>query len=455
MNLRPRILASLFLAAVTGCANQDQVDAQNAVTAYHYGAYAEAQRLLIPIAKKTNEDFALNNCRLGSSSLAMYDLLQSQSAFLQAYEVLNSFGVNNGGRTAGAILVDEKIKIWRGEPFERAMANYYLGLTYYMQGDYNNARGAFENALFKLRDYQTDDANADPKADKYREVESTFALGQYLLARCYQRIGDDQLATANFQKLTKLRPELAPMADIDRNRVSNVLLVIDYGQGPHKATNGDGSIVGFLPTPREAGPIPEPFLSIDGRGIDTRGLDAPLVDLVSLAQDRRWQSIDTIRTIKSVVGTGLIAAGAYEGLSGNRPQNAEIGLGLIAAGLLLKASSQADTRVWEMLPRATFAIPLTLPPGTHDITVNFAGWISQTWHGLVVPATGEATYYFRVQQTPAAGAYTWPPATLTGWPTPAAPAPAPVVAPAPVAAPNQTPPPVPTPQPGFEPTTPP
>ena len=67
--------------------------------------------------------------------------------------MINSVGVNDGGRTLGAVLVDEKIHIWKGEPFERAMANFYLGLIYYMRGDYDNARGAFENALFKLRDY--------------------------------------------------------------------------------------------------------------------------------------------------------------------------------------------------------------------------------------------------------------------------------------------------------------
>ena len=30
------------------------------------------------------------------------------------------------------------------------------------------------------------------------------------------------------------------------------------------------------------------------------------IDTVAMAQDRRWQSIDTIRVTKDVVGTGLI-----------------------------------------------------------------------------------------------------------------------------------------------------
>src|SRR5277367_1064112 len=156
-----------------GCVSQDQYDSRQAVADYMDGNYPAAKQLLQPLSKKTNEDFVLNNVRLGSTDLAMYDLPGSQSAFLNAYEVLNSFGVNNGGRSLGAVLVDEKIKIWRGEPFERAMANFYLGLIYYMQHDYNNARAAFENALFKLKDY---DDKKDKSKDQFKEADSNFVI---------------------------------------------------------------------------------------------------------------------------------------------------------------------------------------------------------------------------------------------------------------------------------------
>ena len=49
-------------------------------------------------------------------------------------------------KQAAAVLA-EKLKVWKGEPFERAMVNFYLGLIYYIQQDYGNARAAFENAL--------------------------------------------------------------------------------------------------------------------------------------------------------------------------------------------------------------------------------------------------------------------------------------------------------------------
>ena len=412
----------------TGCVNQAQINAQQAVVDYGVADYTDARQLLQPLARDPNENFVLNNCRLGSTDLAMYDLDGGQQAFLQAYEVLNSYGVNNGGRTAGAVLVDEGIRIWRGEPFERAMANFYLGLTYYAQHDYNNARGAFENALFKLRDYgvgsKDTDPSGPPQADKYQDVDSTFALAQYMLARCYQRLGQDDLATTNFARLTKLRPDLTALADPQRNAAANVLLVIDFGDGPRKGTSPGGEFVGFVPAPWQAGPIPLPQLYVDGRYQDTNGINAPLVDLLDLAQDTRWQSIDTIRSVKSALGTGLLAGGAFTTLAAQNRTEGEVGLGLLAAGLLLKATSAPDLRVWDTLPRSTFAIPLSLPPGRHDLTVTFPtyGGQRQTWRGLDVPATGEATFYVRMHRDVAAD-QAWPPPTLTGWPEPGEPPP--------------------------------
>src|SRR5687768_9506930 len=181
------IACALFtLPLAAGCApSKMQIEASRAVTDYFIGDYRGAVQRLQPLAQTTDENFVLNNVRLGSAALVDYDLEEAEAAFLRAYEVMNSVGVNDGGRSLGAVLVDEKIKVWKGEPFERAMANFYLGLIYYIRHDYNNARAAFENALFKLRDY----GDGAGGSDEYREYESNFALGYLMLARCWQKLG--------------------------------------------------------------------------------------------------------------------------------------------------------------------------------------------------------------------------------------------------------------------------
>jgi len=418
MITKPFCLLPFAFCLVLGCAaTKEERQAKRAVDDYLYGNYDRAASKLKPLAEKTDENFVLNNARLGSTTLAEYDLDAAESAFLNAYEVINATGVNSGGRGAAAAIINEKLKVWKGEPFEKAMVNYYLGIVYYMRHDYENARAAFENSLFKLRDY----GESKNKDDEYRRVESDFVLGYLMLAKSQQRLGDDQAARKSFDRVVELRPQLRGLADERRNRESNVLLIVDFGMGPRRVTSEyDGAFVGFAPRPQEIGPIPLPRVSVDGRaaaGPRTPNYDLPPVDLLALAQEKRWQDIDTIRATKDIIGTGLIAGGAYEGIHAARHerhqgQNAAIAAGLVAGGLLLKASSQADTRTWEMLPRTSYVIPLTLPPGKHDITVDFPEARQfQTWRNLEAPTTGEATYYFRMGPYNQ-GPYTWPPAPL-------------------------------------------
>jgi len=148
--------------------------------------------------------------------------------------------------------------------------------------------------------------------------------------------------------------------------------------------------------------------------MDISNIARPPIDLLAMAQDRKWQSIDTIRTVKSAVGTGLLLGGAITGMdaannrSGARQRDNLIVAGaLVGTGLLLKATSQADIRQWEMLPRTTYVIPLKVDPGTHEVTVQFPTH-RQTWRNLAVPASGEATYYMRMQRWNS-GPFDWPP----------------------------------------------
>ena len=101
----------------------------------------------------------------------------AEAAFYTAYQVMNATRVNDSGRQMGAAVVFEGVKVWKGEPFEQAMAHYYLGMIYLLKNDYENARAAFSNSLFKVREY----ANKD-NPEQYHEVESTFALGYFGVA---------------------------------------------------------------------------------------------------------------------------------------------------------------------------------------------------------------------------------------------------------------------------------
>ena len=222
-----------------------------------------------------------------------------------------------------------------------------------------------------------------------------------MLGKTFQQLGREDLARRTSTAPSSCAEICAALASYSWNESANLLLVVDFGYGPKKVTDFDGSIVGFGPKPNEEGRIPPPRVSMDGRPVDVSAFDEPPVDLLALAQDRRWQSIDTIRAVKSAVGTGLIAGGDLQRESLTKYEEAAV---LVAAGLLLKATSQADVRQWEMLPRTTFVLPLRVAPGRARRHGRFPRPLR---HEADVAAaararTGEATYYFRMQRgTPA------------------------------------------------------
>src|SRR5258705_6429014 len=361
MNFRFSIFDFRFVAAaimcalvIGGCAAEKHPEAQRGVGDFFAGDYRHAREVLRPLAAETDEDYVLNNVRLGSAALSDDDLGEAEAAFYRAYEVINSVGVNDGGRSAAAIAIAEKLKVWKGEPFERAMTNFYLGVIYYMQRDYGNARAAFENSLFKLRDY-----GEGEKGDEYREAESNFAIAYVMLGKSWLKLGREDKAKDMFDRVTRLRPDLKYLVDFERMEKSNVLLIVDYGQGPRKILRGDNSVVGFGPYPGEVGPVPRPVVRVNGEVIRIAGVGPPPIDLLELAQDRRWQSIDTIRVIKSVLGTGLMAAGAYQGTKEH--PDAGSAAALLIGGALLKATAAGGLGDWGMRPREGFIGPLFLP----------------------------------------------------------------------------------------------
>jgi tetratricopeptide (TPR) repeat protein len=247
MHIRlPLALLGLFLLPLL-CGCEDNHISIQAQLDYHYGDFEQAEAQLRPLAAKPDENYVLNNLRLGSVAMPPYDLVTAESAFTNASGIINSTGTNDAGRALSAALIGENTKVWKGEPFERAMCNYYLGLLYYIRQDYNNSRASFENALFKLRDY------GDPDhPQQYTEFDSNFVLAYLMLGKCYLHLNEPDRAKAMFDTATRIRPDLAAVAQ-GLSQPSNVVLIVDWGWGPRKITTVDHAFAGYYPAPFQAG----------------------------------------------------------------------------------------------------------------------------------------------------------------------------------------------------------
>jgi tetratricopeptide (TPR) repeat protein len=396
-----------LLAALFGGCNQTPRVARQALALYSQERYAEAAAVLKPEIEdqrtKRDINYVLNNLRYGSCTIAAGQFDAAKHAFYDAYQVINSGETNDAGRQLQATVVFEGVKVWKGEPYERAMADYYQGVLYLMDHNYGNARAAFQESLFSLRENASKD-----DLDHYKLVESQFALGYFGLGFCNLRMNRSDLAATNFALAQKYDPRLAGLiAEVQRPGV-NALIFVDAGEGPQKDAKGwynEESVFG--PTPQEAGPIPAPVALLDGRPVTRQNINYSTVDTLAMAQDRRWMDIDTVKKVKAVIGTGMIAGGtavAAHGAANDNKKETAIGAGVALAGILLAASSQSDTRYWELLPRTVYVIPLTLSAGQHEVVVQAGGARSAPVQMVYTPPRAgagpqDAIFYFRLQRS--------------------------------------------------------
>lgn len=300
--------------------------------------------------------------------LAAAEMRQAQ--FSEAARTLDSALVSIGGifnadknsRAARGYFKEEAKKTFLGEPYERVMAYYYRGILYWMAGEPDNARACFRNALFQDADAEDKDAAADYVVLDYLDGLVSLKLG-----------GDGADAFQRARANCKLAIPPDPIRDV------NVLVFLDYGQGPVKYATGEyGEQLRFRPGPSQAREV---VLRVGEASVHV----GPYDDLNFQATTRGGRVMDHILGNKAVfksttdtIGNVALIGGAATAIAGSGQNNSmsEVGLGIMAAGLVAKIISaattpQADTRSWDNLPLYLSFATLRLPPGAQTMTVEF------------------------------------------------------------------------------------
>jgi hypothetical protein len=242
------------------------------------------------------------------------------------------------------------------------MAYFYRGVLYWRDGELDNARACFRSAEFE-------DSDAENRA-----YAGDWVLPDYLDGLATSKLagdGRDAFERAKRNSRNINLPEYNPTA--------NVLFIIEFGPGPEKYATGQyGEQLRIRP--RQS--------SLVAARIKTGSLVLPVApcdDVNFQATTRGGRVMDHILANKAVfkattdtVGDAAIFSGAVLAGAGNRRHNAtdEVGLALVLAGLASKLASaaatpEADTRTWDNLPQFITYAALTLPPGQHEVTVEF------------------------------------------------------------------------------------
>jgi hypothetical protein len=267
------------------------------------------------------------------------------------------YGKDSEARKSRRLFQQEAKKTFIGEPYERAMANFYRGILYWRDGEIDNARACFRNAEFE---------DSDAEAGEYK---CDYTLFDYLDGFATAKLGGDG-SDAFKRAEASARGAKPPAYDTK----VNTLLFLDFGPGPTKY--GDGQYGEQLRFRTSVSPVQSIQIQLDGGIVNVKPAD----DLNFQATTRGGRVMDhvlankaTFKSATSTLGDAALISGA---ILASDHEHEQAGFALLAAGLFTKIVSaatapQADTRCWEALPQFLALGQFKLKPGEHTATVHF------------------------------------------------------------------------------------
>ncbi|GIK19561.1 MAG: hypothetical protein DYG93_02505 [Leptolyngbya sp. PLA2] len=406
MHFRTVQIAALAVACIaSGCASyRPDASVMNEVSR---GQYGDARGRIAATLPSSRSDPVYLLARTKAGIVALADGLPeaAEPHLAEVYDLLRTQGLN-ADKTVPSVVVHEGVRIWKGEPFEQAMGYAYVAVHDMVMADWGNARAAAGDSIFLLRDFgragdgrsltsielakraaERDRDGGDYLSTGYTAVESDFALG-YLLAGVANRMLDrPEEAAEHFAKAAAIAPHLVSLASTLEHGDYDMLLIVDTGFGPEKiATGQDGVVAAFVP--RERGPASGLVVQQRGRAYTEL---PPACDLNEMAMDHRWNNLEDVRRVKSLLGSGMMVAGAAVAIGSNDTEAQLAGLGILLAGMAVRAGSKADTRHNELLPRFVYIVPIRASDGPVTLQVAGKPGTRLSLAGLPSPGSGETT----------------------------------------------------------------
>lgn len=406
-----------LLLASTGCLAKPDVAVTQSFTTGQFGRARMSLYRRLPAEpagskKKPDRNYVLQRMRLAVMTLAD-GYPDAAGQFLeQVYEILRTQGINKD-KTVASVVLNEDLKIWKGEPFEQALAFQYIALRFAMQGSWDNVRAASSNSVFYLRDFGADDegsrldtvgvvdrAAAAHKAKDgddhfletgYTPVESNFTLGYLMTGIANQQLGRDSEADEQYAKAIATRPAIQSLVERLKAGGYNTLLFVDYGRGPQKiATGTDNAIAKFKPiVASDEQPL---VVQVGGRSERFPWI----CDVNDMAQDHMWNNLEDMRIAKSHVGSVLLHAAAITAMSASSSNSkgaAYAAIGMALVGLAMKAGAHADTRYCEAMPQRIYIVPVMLTASDSLVELGVNGQLAShlALTGLDPPGPGQVS----------------------------------------------------------------
>lgn len=157
--------------------------------AFYAGNYAESAKQFEALAKqKKNGNQPIYCCELISAALLSENRELAFKATQRAVKLLEGFWDVKKEEQAASLWGNESDKVYKGDPYERAMLYFLYGAQLLERGDVENAAAAFRRSLLM-----------DGDSEKQR-FQSDFGLPFFLLAKCNYILGETDECEKNLQQ---------------------------------------------------------------------------------------------------------------------------------------------------------------------------------------------------------------------------------------------------------------
>ena len=400
-SFRSLLLAVLAAIPAAGCAiSQPNVPVSN----YLAGNYTAVQEFAEQeIAEGAVENLALVMNVKGQCELALGDVDAARRTFQEAAQIMGTWATTGSEATA-AIVGSESSKTYKGDAYEKAMNAFYLSYCYLQKGEPDNARAALKRGI--LMDTEVAD-------EKYQADNALLFWMAGRMSKLYGGSGaDDYFKEARVANEFAIAHESRGVPNnplLKDPSKGNLVLLFPVGLGPEKY--GDGAQEELARFRSQGHPASAARVSIDGRSLGTSTI---LSDVDYQARTLGGTAMEGIRKGKAVFKTSATIAGKIlltNGLTNRNKKNRDAANAQAIAGgalLLLGAltATAADVRHWPTLPSTVQVLAADVPPGEHELLVEFVdgrgNGIRRLQHKLrvTVPESGEA--WLLVPSLPAA-----------------------------------------------------
>ncbi len=353
-------------------------ETQNAQNAFYSGDYDKAAQLLEKNAKEDSKDQLLYLYDRGMALHLAGKYRESEKMLLAADKMGEIKDYTSISAEIASVLINENIKQYKGEDFEKVITNAFLAIDYVLDGQ-------FEDALVECR-------RVNEKLYKYKfEAKRNYEqnpFARYLAALIWEASGNLTDAYIDYKKAEELTPDFAYLKS-DLIRLAKRL---DRPEDLKKWKKQFGEEVA-VPTPKEEAktgeiiliyqqgrsavkkPHPENhrFPKFYARSSLTQTARIEVGDEKKSEDSQKIYSVSdvAIKTLDDAYAVLVAKAAANVAsrmiISDQVRQKNEL-LGL-ATWIGLAATDQADVRHWSTLPETLQFARVRVAPGVHDVKI--------------------------------------------------------------------------------------